>query len=498
MSTIHPARWRHTLPTILLPLSGALLGLTPGEAWLWPLAWVALVPLWWVTYGHKHTLGRGMLWGAAYHGLALSWLVHLHPLTWLGIPWGLSLVIAITIWFLVTLWGALWVGLWAGLVSRITQPILRLLAGVAVWCAGETLASLTPLWWPTLALTQSPGNPTFLHLGQLSGPVTPVAWLMLVNGVLALAVTYPRKIILPLAVGLFVLGQSLGWFLQVTAPRERVLAYFPVGVIQPNIPNRERFTPLGRLEMAQRLRSGYETLAGQGAEVIITPEGALGTEFTPDHTLTSLIQNWGTPLILGAYGRQNGKLTNSLFLLDRQGKVVSRYDKVKIVPLGEFIPFEDWLGPWVRRISALPASQTAGTISQTVRTPLSPVIVGICYDSAFAPIFRTQAQAGGEWIITAANNDPYPPRMMRQHQAQDVLRAIETDRWLVRATNTGISGVISPRGRIIWQAPPQENVNHLARIYRRTNQTIYVHYGDWLTPGLMGILILILGIRFKP
>lgn len=74
-------------------------------------------------------------------------------------------------------------------------------------------------------------------------------------------------------------------------------------------------------------------------------------------------------------------------------------------------------------------------------------------------IFRQQAQAGGEWIITAANNDPYPPRMMRQHQAQDVLRAIETNRWLVRATNTGISGVINPQGRILWQAPPGAEFN---------------------------------------
>lgn len=482
---------------ILLPLSGAWLGLTPGEPGLWPLAWVALVPLWWVTFRRKGTLGGGMLWGAAYHGLALSWLIHLHPLTWLGIPWGLSLVIALTIWILVTLWGAFWVGVWAWLVSWLTPPILRLFTGVALWCLLETLASLTPLWWTTLALTQSPGNPTLLHLGQLSGPVTPTAWIMLVNGVLALAVTYPRPIILPLAVGLFCLGQSLGWFLQVTAPKERVLAYFPVGIIQPNIPNAQRFTPAGRREMEQRLRSGYTHLAQQGAELIITPEGVLGKEFTPNHILTSLIQKWQVPVVLGAYGRRDGQLTNSLFMLNRRGEVVSRYDKVKIVPLGEFIPFEAGLGSWVRRISALPESQTAGTLPQTVRTPLGAVIAGICYDSAFARIFRIQAQAGGEWIITAANNDPYPPRMMRQHQAQDVLRAIETDRWLVRATNTGISGVVSPRGRIIWQAPPQENVSHWARIYRRNHRTLYVRYGDWLTPSCVGLLVVIGGIRGK-
>ncbi|MEN9232885.1 MAG: apolipoprotein N-acyltransferase [Gloeomargarita sp. DG02_1_bins_92] len=477
---------------VVLLLSGALLGLTPGEPWLWPLGWLALVPLWWVTFARKGTLRQGMLWGAAYHGLALSWLTHLHPLTWLGIPWGISLVIVMTIWFLVTLWGALLVGTWAWITSRITQPLLRLLTGITVWCTWERVASLTPLWWTTLALSQSPGNPTFLHLGQLSGSATPTAWLLLVNGVLALATLYPQKIIFALAVGLLGLGQSLGWFLEVTAPRERVAAAFPVGIIQPNIPNRERFTPPGRARMEERLRAGYETLAQQGAELIVTPEGALGREWLPVHALTAAMQRWQTPVILGAYGRQNGKLTNSLFILNPQGEVISRYDKVKIVPLGEFIPFENGLGGWVRRISALPESQTPGRPHQTPRTGYSPVIAGVCYDSAFGEIFRQQAQAGGEWIITAANNDPYPPRMMRQHQAQDVLRAIETNRWLVRATNTGISGVINPQGRILWQAPPAQSLIHLARIYRRTHQTLYVRYGDWLTPGLGGILIIVL------
>ncbi|MEN9227277.1 MAG: apolipoprotein N-acyltransferase [Gloeomargarita sp. HHBFW_bins_205] len=471
---------------LLVVLSGLVLGGSLGESWAWPLAWVALVPLWWVTEQRQAGWG-GALWGACYHGAALSWLLHLHPLTWLGIPWGLSLAVALAIWLFVTLWGALGVGIWAALTSQVKPAWRRLPVGIALWCAGETLAHHTSLWWSTLALTQSPGNPTLLHLGQLAGPVTPVAWLLLVNGVLALARSYPGRLVLPLALGLWVLGQSLGWFLQITAPGESILASLSVGVIQPNVPNPVRFTPQGRAQMSARLQAGYIALVQQGADIVITPEGALGQEWTPDHPLATFIQRWRTPVVLGAYGRRTGRLTNSLFVLDGQGQVVSRYDKVSLVPLGEFIPLERWLGPWVRRISALPESQTPGSLTQSVQTPWGPVIAGICYDSAFAAVFREQARRGGEWIITAANNDPYPPRMMRQHQAQDVLRAIETDRWLVRATNTGISGLISPRGRILWQAPPQQDHIQLVRLYRRRSQTLYGRYGDWLTPVLLGI-----------
>jgi apolipoprotein N-acyltransferase len=76
---------------------------------------------------------------------------------------------------------------------------------------------------------------------------------------------------------------------------------------------------------------------------------------------------------------------------------------------------------------------------------------------------------------------------MAQHQAQDLMRAIETDRWAVRATNTGYSGIINPHGKIIWRSQAKTYEVHADTIYRRQNQTPYVRWGDWLTPLLVGI-----------
>ncbi|PSB67601.1 apolipoprotein N-acyltransferase, partial [filamentous cyanobacterium CCP1] len=128
------------------------------------------------------------------------------------------------------------------------------------------------------------------------------------------------------------------------------------------------------------------------------------------------------------------------------------------------------------------ANLIAGQSNQTFDTPFGRAIVGICYESAFAEHFRAQAATGGQFILTASNNAHYSPAMPAQHHAQDVMRAIESDRWAVRATNTGYSGIVDPHGRTLWRSSLNTYELHIDTIYRRSTQTLYVRWGDWLTP----------------
>jgi len=127
-------------------------------------------------------------------------------------------------------------------------------------------------------------------------------------------------------------------------------------------------------------------------------------------------------------------------------------------------------------------------------TDFGPAIIGICYESPYSALFRQQLENGGESIMTASNNDPYPPRMMRQHHAHDLMRAVESDRWAVRVTNTGISGVVTPHGDTLWLSEPNQYVTHLTQIYRRQTLTLYARWGNWLTWGL-GAIALAVGLR---
>ncbi|MEM9946062.1 MAG: apolipoprotein N-acyltransferase [Cyanobacteria bacterium P01_D01_bin.36] len=494
-----------------LLIGGVLMGLAPVDAW--PLAWIAMIPLWGLLHqsriSTRSTIIGAAIWGVAYHGTALSWIVWwLKPLLWMGLPWVGGVAIAFFAWAFITAWGAAIGMTWMALMLAIDkwQPVSgwrRILVGTALWCAVEWLWSKGPLYWTSLSYTQSPHNLIGLQLGQLAGPITITAGLVAVNGLLAEALWSRRRekssfsslLSGPLLWGtLLFLGLHLAGF----ALYARPLADTPekalnVGLIQGNIPTNEKLTAPGLQTSRQVYLDGYEALVNQGAELVITPEGSISqtwNSFTQDRDLfmRAVVKN-GVPLILGTFAhvdieKNTGPLTQSLLTLSPEEKVVGRYNKIKLVPLGEYIPFEKVvravLGPLLPWASLAP-----GDFSQQLNTPFGPVAAGICYESAFTTIFRQQVNRGGQLIFTASNNDPYPPRQMMQHHAQDVMRAIENDRWEVRVTNTGISGVVDPKGRSHWISEPGERIIHQHTVYRRNSQTLYVRMGDWLTPLLL-------------
>lgn len=515
---------------IAVVLGGVLMAAGPPPLELWPLAWVALIPLWWqVVYGpgadrprdapsfppSGPSLGRafrlGLWWSLAYHGLVLWWMTHLHPLTWMGVPWVASVAIAAFAWGFITLWGGVTFGVWALGMAWVRRhwpqaPWVQLLTGTALWCALETLLSWGPLFWPPLALTQSPGNSWILHLGQGSGPITITAAIVAVNGALTLALARLHQGQRPWGLGLGILGlwlglQGIGGAIALTAAPDAPHQALVLGLVQGNIPTRIKLTPAGIRRATLAYAQGYRNLVDQGAVGVVTPEGALPEVWRDrpqsENPIAEAVRERGVPLWLGTFrpvATATGyALTQSLATLDGTAQVISQYDKVKLVPLGEYIPFERVLGAVISRLSPVEGSLAPGPPPQGLDTPLGKAIVGICYESAYSELFRRQAAQGGQWIMTASNNDPYPRAMMIQHHAQDVMRAIESDRWALRVTNTGLSGVVTPRGETLWLSEPLVYTTHLATVYRRDTRTPYVRWGDWLTPLLLTASAITLG-----
>ncbi len=478
---------------------GVITGLILAPSPLWGLAWVAVVPLWLGVLQSpsvKVALLYGGLWGLGYHGAALSWLTGLHPLMWLGIPWVGSIAIAGLSWGLVTLWGALLTLLWAGgmkLIGSRLPRFSRLWVGATLWCLLETLWQLSPLWWTDLANTQSPHNLAILHLSQLSGPTAISLALLLVNGGLAEAwASRSPKVLL----GTVCLGLSLhlwGWGLMAAAATTPTTGpatdSLTLGIIQGNIPSRVKLSPAGQRQSVEQYRQRYETLAQAGADLVLMPEGALaflwGRSPRLEQPMMQAVQETQTPLLLGTFRPAGSQYTQSLIALAPSGRITSQYDKVKLVPLGEYLPFGNLVQRFVQRLSPIDMGMQPGRIGQSFTTPFGQAIVGICYDSVFPELFRRQTAAGGEFILSVANNDPFSPRMMAQHHALDTLRAIESDRWLARATNTGISAVISATGETTWRSQPNLATTQLVTLDKRTTRTGFVRWGNWLLPVLV-------------
>ena len=545
------------LAFLIALVSGILMGLTVAPVGAWFLAWIALVPLWVlvvatdvvadvtdrlsviptvnpsVTSVRPSVATLSLVWGIGYHGVALSWITGIHPMTWMGVPWLVSLAIALFCWTFITLWGAALVAIWAIVMRAIfsQNPYVRVLIGVALWCGLEGLWSAGPLYWSSLAYTQSPHNLVILHLGQLSGPSAVTAAIVAVNGLIAegwinrrgakdakifsaslatavacstavsfggkpsselLAASSSRFVnkYLAIAAALFVTFHLIGFGLYTRPLAQRPEAALKVGIIQGNIPNQIKLYPEGFRRAIEGYTSGYLTLADQGVDAVLTPEGAL--PFSEDDimrsSLVTAVREKGVVAWIGGFDKHGNNYTNSLFTFSGNGEIKSRYGKVKMVPIGEYIPFEAIFGGIVKRLSPLDEHQIAGSSNQVFDTPFGRAIVGICYESAFAELFRHQAAAGGEFILSASNDAHYSAAMPAQHHAQDVMRAIETDRWEVRATNTGYSAFVNPHGRTRWISGHNTYEVHAETIYRRQTQTLFVRWDDWLTP-----LLLILG-----
>ena len=553
-----------TLAWAIAFFSGILMALTTAPVNAWLLAWVALAPLWVLVVSYQkpkieeqkqkflflpsflninplHLVQCSLpnfllpsLWGIGYHGLALSWIMGIHPMTWLGVPWWPSLAIALFCWAFITLWGAALVAVWAwlfaiaiskisgtGILPVISQkisgtsilpvipekisgtsilPVIRVLIGTALWCALESIWSTGSLWWTSLSYTQSPHNLAILHLGQLSGPSAVTAAIVAVNGLIAEAWLEGRSqkeevrnknwipYILPASLCLVL--HIAGWSLYNRPLNQEAATALKIGIIQGNIPNEIKFDSGGWGRALEGYTTGYKQLADRKVDAVLIPETALPFIWTNEYQRSTLsfyqaILDRGVVAWVGGFGQQENSITNSLLAIDRTGEIVGRYDKLKLVPLGEYIPFYEILGGIINRLSPLDAHLVPGNSQQLFDTPFGRAIAGICYDSAFAENFRYQAANGGEFMITASNNAHYKPPMLDQHHALDVMRAIETDRWAAIATNTGYSAFVNPRGETVWKSRINTYEVRDATIYRRQTRTLYVRWGDWLTPVLL-------------
>jgi apolipoprotein N-acyltransferase len=522
--------------------SGLLAGLAVEPIGAWYLAWIALVPLWMMVVRDRRSILPCLVWGMGYHGVALFWITGIHPMTWMGVPWLTSFSIATVAILFFALWGATVVMLWGAIFGWICQrfnppALVRVVVGTAIWCGLEYLWSQTDLWWSTLALTQTPHNLPILHLGQLSGGMTVTAILLAVNGLIAEAIidrpanllattekmvgsastqlsnhAHPtnlrskvdpkvnQKTLAIAAITLFFTGHLGGYILSQAPLEAKPAEALNIGIIQGNIPNEIKLYANGKQKAIEGYTTGYLELVAAGVDAILTPEGAL--PYMPAEikksSLYQAVLDKGVPIWLGAFGEAGNDYTNSIHSIDKTGNFISHYDKYKLVPLGEYVPFKEIIGQWVKRLSPLDATLQKGAEQQEFFAfPGIRAAVGICYESAFGNHFRQQAQQG-EFMLTASNNAHYAASMPAQHHALDVMRSIETSRWAVRATNTGYSAIVDSHGHTLWKSKLNEFAIHSHQIYRRRNQTFYVQWGDWLTPLLIISSVMLLAIYRAP
>lgn len=272
-----------------------------------------------------------------------------------------------------------------------------------------------------------------------------------------------------------------------------VAAATRVAVLQANIAQ----TVKNRSDAFEdEIRQAYLSLAKRAveegrAELVVWPEAAWPGRLHPDARQAPV--RLGVPSLFGAATlawRPDPVATNSVFWVEPNGHIGARYDKQKLVPFGEFVPLRSIL-PVDRFVPGM-VDFTAGSQSTLLGEPAWGALV--CYDGIFAAPARQAVRSGAAWLANLTNDGWYGVSSgPYQHLDFYRLRAIENDRWLVRATNSGVSALVGPDGRIRAQSALHEVAVLVGEVAPRTTHTLFVRLGPWvevLGAGLLCVAVL--------
>jgi apolipoprotein N-acyltransferase len=258
-------------------------------------------------------------------------------------------------------------------------------------------------------------------------------------------------------------------------------------VVQPNMPEEEQWTFASASAIRDRLvNESLQAARGSSAHLIIWPEvpGPLYYYNDPKFRdeVTNLARSTQAYFLFGTVGETARKEPlNSAVMLSPAGDLIDRYDKINLVPFGEYVP--KFFG-FVNRITQEAGDFVPG--NRIVDFPAGDHRIGvfICYESVFPQQVRQFVQQGADLLVNISNDGYFGHSAAReQHLEIARMRAAENRRWLIRATNDGITATIDPAGRVTGRLPMyRESVARMNYGYESDN-TFYTEHGDWFAWG---------------
>lgn len=190
--------------------------------------------------------------------------------------------------------------------------------------------------------------------------------------------------------------------------------------------------------------------------------------------------------------------SNSAALLNPQGQRVYVYDKIHLLPFGEYVPLRGWL-TFAKRLTADISDFTPGTQYTIAQVPQGKFGTFICYEAIFPSEVRRFTAAGAQLLITISNDGWFGrSSAAEQHMAMARVRAVENRRWLLRDTNNGYTESIDPYGRTAAQFPLDIRGQLDAPYDFRSDMTPYARFGDWFSWLCVIVAIAILVLALKP
>lgn len=503
-------------------LGGCLYALSNVGFGYWLLAFVYLIPFWFsidLISRNRRGLTRKPLFAL----IALAGFLFGCSAFVTGYPWllvltdkflGSGALFGFILWCLLGLWFALAFALYAMLyrillLAKCPQMLAACVPMVLVeWCQSGL--------FPSYAGAALIAKPILAQTADLGGPLLLTAFVVFINSTLYSVFKYliasrghqsraaTQPLVFPvnhllagsaLVCVVLIYGDNRQADLQASQAENSSQA-FTVGIIQSNLVKLDKAT-LSQQSHAAHLQQSEEFLANASVDLLIWPETAYIRGLRRPLPLDAqfIRGDITVPLLFGGTSvwQKNGQRVsaNSVFLADQNGKIEQAYDKSKLIPFAEYLPFTNLLSQtalWQRYQEMarvlFPHGQhfDSNAVQQALQLSDISIATPICYEIIHPEFVRNLVQETQANLLVTLANDSWFGETQEPwiHLSMARLRAIEHRRWLVRSTNSGISAVIDPGGHIISQTDLNRRQNLEAVVYPVNSVTFYSAYGDWV------------------
>lgn len=502
----------------LVCFCGFLLSLSAPGYDLWFIAWIGLVPLFIVINKSRklrETTLYSFLFGFFYNFSYLYWLFSLHPLDWLGFSNTASFFISILALFVVTIYNSLYFIIFAILVFYLKKfsvhpydkgiPNLLLVTFIWLIVFNKLSACKFLLGFPWTLIEHSQYKNLFLiQIAEYFGGVSVSFLIVFFNLILANFLIWQFSVekitgryvskdpgqIASLVRGfsfimvLILLSAGSGASLYGANQQKFTKRSQNVSTIQGNLPLKVTRGEKQDINFAKKI---YENLISKStAKLVIFPEGALPTIFNKDlstqYWLKSISKQKELDIISGTYCREvrNKNLTNCTVLHSLANNKSSYYEKSRLVAFGEFTPFSFLFPNFLKKFASnlIGDGFVEGKENKPIETSLGKVGVNICFELIFPELVRKHVLQGANFLVNVSDLSWFSnDQIKKQFLSFGVFRAIENRKWVIIASNNGISAFIEPSGKIKSQSLSNTQ-ELLTRLINPNNKiTFYARYG---------------------
>lgn len=468
--------------------SGILLVLAFPKWDLGFLAFVALVPL-------LLALQIASPWRAFFLGLVAGCVFYLGSLSWvthtMTVYGGLSPLFSVLILLSMAFYLALYFAFFAFLAARVKdrQGLFQVLFISTAWVALEYARTYALTGFPWNLLGYSQYKSFFLiQIASFTG-VYGVSFLVAsINASIASAIRPPfcrGRALVPLFLVLLLGGGSFTYSTAMGFAESMGDKDLQVALLQGNIDQGVKWDPAYQLATLETYRRLTLKAAREGAALIVWPETAAPFFLRWEPGLSEGVLDMASKakafLLVGTPDRERGgeeRYFNSSFLISPDGQIVGKYDKIHMVPFGEYVPLKRLLF-FVQRMAEGIGDFSGGERYTIFSLPKGRFGVTICYEAIFPNQVRRYVNRGADFLVNITNDAwfgrssaPY------QHLAMAAFRAVENQVYVVRSANTGVTAIIGPSGRIVQKTDLFVEAALVGGISLRKGTTFYTRHGD--------------------